>query len=139
MASFSATAASEVKGTRSFYGQINVGVPFILQSKIKGNKMAVGLVANAIYVNQQTPSVASVATAHNNRVDFQNMVAQTTAQEKEIEVLEVRPSEENHEVNPDREHEKNEADQENARNKKHKKTEEEKEIQPPLHILDIKV
>ncbi|MDD5372839.1 MAG: hypothetical protein PHO62_05375 [Sulfurimonas sp.] len=100
--------------------------------------MAVGLVANAIYVNQQTPSVASVATAHNSRVDFQNMVAQTVAQEKETEVLEVRPSEENHEVNPDREHQKNEADQESARNKKHEKSEE-KEVQPPLHILDIKV
>lgn len=101
--------------------------------------MAVGLVANAIYVNQQTPSVASVATAHNSRVDFQNMVAQTTAQEKEIEVLEVRPTEENYEVDPDREHEKKEADQENAGNKKQKKQEEKKEAQPPLHILDIKV
>jgi len=101
--------------------------------------MAVGLVANSIYVNQQTPSVASVATAHNNRVDFQNMVAQTTAQEKEIEVLEVRPTEENQEVDPNREHEKNEADQESAGSKRNKKLEEEKESEPPLHILDIKV
>ncbi|OHE10768.1 MAG: hypothetical protein A2513_00290 [Sulfurimonas sp. RIFOXYD12_FULL_33_39] len=103
--------------------------------------MAVGLVANAIYVNQQTASVSSVQNAHNNRVDFQNMAAQAAAQEKEKEVLEVRPTEENHEVDPDREHEKNEADQETARNKKHKENEEEQESrnEHPLHILDIKV
>lgn len=103
--------------------------------------MAVGLVGNAIYVNQQTPSVSSVATAHNNRVDFQNMIAQTAAQEKEQEILEVRPAEENHEVDPDREHTKNEADQESKRYKKDKKIEEnnEKEEQHSHHILDIKV
>ncbi|MFA5233505.1 MAG: hypothetical protein WC390_03820 [Sulfurimonas sp.] len=103
--------------------------------------MAVGLVGNAIYVNQQTASVSSLVNAHNNRVDFQNMAAQVAAQEKEKEVIEVRPTEENHGINPDNEHEKNEADQETARNEKHKKSEEdeEKEIYPPLHILDIKV
>ena len=102
--------------------------------------MAVGLVGNTIYVNQQTASVASVVNSHNNRVDFQNMAAQAAAQEKEKEVMEVRPTEENHGVDPDREHEKNEADQESARNKKHQKNEEEeKENSPPLHILDIKV
>lgn len=103
--------------------------------------MAVGLVGNTIYVNQQTASVSSLVNAHNNRVDFQNMATQAAAQEKEKEVSEVRPTEENHAIDPDREHEKNEADQETARNKKHKKPEEEeeKEIYPPLHILDIKV
>lgn len=102
--------------------------------------MAVGLVGNTIYVNQQTASVASVVNSHNNRVDFQNMAAHAAAQERESEVLEVRPTEENNEINPDREHAKNEADQESARNKKRKKIEEEeKESSPPLHILDIKV
>lgn len=103
--------------------------------------MAIGLVGNAIYVNQQTASVSSLQNAHNNRVDFQNMVAQAAAQEKEKEVLEVRPAEENHEVDPDREHEKNEADQETKRSKKHKESqeEEEQENEHPLHILDIKV
>lgn len=103
--------------------------------------MAVGPVGNAIYVNQQTASVSSVQNAHNNRVEFQNMVAQVAAQEKEKEVLEVRPTEENHEINPDREHEKNEADQETARNKKRQESEEEEsdEAKVPLHRLDIKV
>ena len=102
--------------------------------------MAVGLVGNAIYVNQQTASVTSLQNAHNNRIEFQNMIAQAAAQEKEKEVLEVRPAEEVHEINPDREHEKNGADQETARNKKRESSEkEEKESHPPLHILDIKV
>lgn len=100
--------------------------------------MAVGLVANAIYVNQQTATVSSIQNAHNNRVDFQNMAAQAAAQEKENEVVEVRPTEENQEVNPDREHQKNEADQESARNKKEEKKAPKEDL-PSLHILDIKV
>ncbi|MDK9693514.1 MAG: hypothetical protein OEL19_04605 [Sulfurimonas sp.] len=98
----------------------------------------VGLVANAIYVNQQTATVSSVQNAHNNRVDFQNMAAIAAAQEKENEVVAVRPTEENQEVDADREHQKNEADQENARSKKEQKELQEEELQP-LHILDIKV
>ena len=103
--------------------------------------MAIGPVGNAIYVNQQTASVSSIQNAHNNRVEFQNMVAQAAAQEKEKEVLEVRPTEENHEVDPDREHQKNMSDQETDRNKKEKKSEEDEEQgkEFPLHRLDIKV
>ena len=100
--------------------------------------MSVGLVGNAIYVNQQTATVSSVHNAHNIRVDFQNMAAQAAAQEKENEVVEVRATEENQEINPDREHQKNEADQENARSKKEEKKSQKEESQP-LHILDIKV
>lgn len=103
--------------------------------------MAVGLVGNAIYVNQQTLSVSSLQNAHNNRIEFQNMVAQLASADKEQEILEVRPTEENHEVNPDREHNKNQADQESKRYKKEEEIEKdaEKEEQTPLHILDIKV
>ena len=77
--------------------------------------MAMGPVGNVIYVNQQTASVASVANSHNNRVDFQNMVAGAAVNEKDEKVMEVRPTEENQEVDSDREHQKNEADQETAR------------------------
>ena len=102
--------------------------------------MAVGPIGNAIYVNQQTASVASVQNAHSNRVEFQNMVAQAAAQEKEKEVLEVRPTEENHAIDPDREHEKNEAEQETERNEKREKQDKEiEEEKIPLHRLDIKV
>jgi hypothetical protein len=104
--------------------------------------MAIGAIGNAIFVNQMTANASSIQNAHNNRVDFQNMVAQAAANEKEEKVLNVRPAEENHEVDPDREHEKNEADQETARSKHEESTdeeEEEKESEFPVHKLDIKV
>lgn len=102
--------------------------------------MAVGPIGNAIYVNQQMATVASVANTHNSRVEFQNIVAQSIVQEREQEIAEVRPTEENQQVDPDREHQKHEADQESSRSKKQEVVEnEEKESQTPLHILDIKV
>ena len=105
--------------------------------------MAIGAVGNAVFVNQQTASVASVANSHNNRVDFQNMVAQATIQEKDEKILEVRPTEENHAVDPDREHEKNEAQQETERNDKEEELEDDendfKKHSVPIYKLDIKV
>ena len=103
--------------------------------------MALGPIGNAIYVNQQTASVASAQGNQNNRFDLQNIAAQAAANEKEEKVIEVRPAEENHMVDEDREHQKNEADQETARNKKREQEEEEEhQEQPaPYHILDIKV
>ncbi|MDD2448249.1 MAG: hypothetical protein PHS42_08985 [Sulfurimonas sp.] len=101
--------------------------------------MAVGAIGNAIFVNQMTANVSSVQNAHNNRIDFQNMVAQAAMQEKDEKVLEVRPAEEVHEIDPDREREKNSADQETARSQHDEKEEEEEEKSPPLHKLDIKV
>jgi len=106
--------------------------------------MAVGPIGGAILVNQMTPAATSVQNAHNNRVDFQNMAAQLAVQEKEKEVEEVRPTEENHAVDPDREHQKEEADQETKRNRKSLKESNDEETPsedefPPLHKLDIKV
>ena len=102
--------------------------------------MSIGAVGNVIFVNQQTAGVASIANSHDNRVNFQNMVAQAAVNEKDEKVLEVRPTEENHEVDPDREHQKNEADQENAR-AKHEEDEEKEEPQTlsSAYKLDIKV
>lgn len=103
--------------------------------------MAVGPIGNAIFVNQMTPAATAVQNAHNNRVDFQNMVAQAQVQEKEKEVLEVRPTEENQAVDHDREHTREEADEQNKRSKKRERPEEEDEedTPPQLHRLDIKV
>ena len=103
--------------------------------------MALGAVGNAIFVNQQTASVASIQGNQNTRFDLQNLAAQAAANEKEEKVLEVRPAEESHEVDPDREHQKNEADQENKRNEKKSSTDNEKEqnIDFSAHKLDIKV
>jgi hypothetical protein len=100
--------------------------------------MAIGPIGNAIFVNQMTANATALQNAHNNRVDFQNMVAQAAANEKDEKVLEVRPTEENQEVDPDREHQKDEADAQNERSQKKEKSEEKEEIE--LHYkLDIKV
>jgi hypothetical protein len=99
--------------------------------------MAIGPIGNAIFVNQQTASVASIQNSHNNRIDFQNMVAQVTMQEKDEKVIEVRPAEENHEVDEDKEHERDEADRENQRSKK-KESEDEENLES-VYKLDIKV
>lgn len=104
--------------------------------------MAVGPIGNAIFVNQQTVAASNIQNAHNNRVDFQNMVAQSLANEKEKEVMEVRPTEENQQVDPDREHQRQEADEETKRQEAKNKEEEEKEEtlpEYPIHKLDIKV
>lgn len=104
--------------------------------------MAIGPVGSAIFTNQMTPAVAGTQNAHTNRVDFQNMIAQTAAQEKDEKVLEVRPTEENHEVDPDREHTRDEADREGERSEKQDTQEEQEESESneePLHKLDIKV
>ena len=100
--------------------------------------MAVGPIGSAIFTNQMTPAVSSTQNAHNNRVDFQNMIAQSAVQEKDEKVLEVRPTEENQEVDEDREHTRDEADRENQRSEKHE-DEEEQEEDSTLYKLDIKV
>jgi len=88
-----------------------------------------------------TAYASSIQNAHNNRIEFQNMVAQASMQEKDEKVLEVRPAEETHDIDPDREHEKNSSDQETARREYDNKADDddEEEKSPPLHKLDIKV
>lgn len=101
--------------------------------------MAIGPVGAAVFVNQMTASATAVQNSHNNRIDFQNMVAQAAANEKDEKVLEVRPTEENQEVDPDREHQRDEADRETARSPKKEKEEEESEEVASPFKLDIKV
>ena len=98
----------------------------------------IGPVGSAVFVNQMTASASSVQSAHNSRLDFQNMIAQATVQEKDEKVLEVRPAEENHEVDPDRDHQRDEAERETARSPK--KDDEDEENEPKrAYKLDIKV
>ncbi|SFV52055.1 hypothetical protein MNB_SM-7-1205 [hydrothermal vent metagenome] len=104
--------------------------------------MAIGPVGSAIYVNQQTPYVASIKTDLNGRLEIQNFIAQQIANEQEKEIQEVREPEESHAINPDREHQRQEADEEleaqkEAAEKKEKKKEEKSSF--TLHKLDIKV
>ena len=99
--------------------------------------MALGPIGSAIFTNQMTPVATAAQNAHNNRVDFQNMVAQAAVNEKDEKVLAVRPAEENHEVDSDREHTRDEADRETKRSPKKEDEDEEKE--QPIHLLDVKV
>ena len=100
--------------------------------------MSVGAIGSAIFTNQMTPVASSAANAHNNRVDFQNMVAQAVVNEKDEKVLEVRPAEENQEVDEDKEHTRDEADRETKRNPKKEDEDEETEGET-IYKLDIKV
>ncbi|MDP2079104.1 MAG: hypothetical protein Q8N01_03170 [Sulfuricurvum sp.] len=101
--------------------------------------MAIGPIGNTIYVNQQMASVASDKNAQLNRFELQALAAQVIMQDQEKEVLEVRPTEENHAVDPDREHTKEQAEQEERRSEDHENTSSSEEEKKPLHILDIKV
>ena len=99
--------------------------------------MALGPIGNVIYTNQQIPYVASLKTDHIQRIDFQNMMAGHLTNEKEKEVEEVRPAEENKEIDPDREHQRETADEETQN--KNKKEQKKSETKSSLHKLDIRV
>ena len=105
--------------------------------------MSVGSIGNVVLINQMTPAVTPVQGNQYTRFDLQNLAAQAAVQEKEQEIEEVRPAEENHAIDPDREHQREEADEEtkNFSKKKGHKIEEEsdEERDEPLHLLDIKV
>jgi hypothetical protein len=103
--------------------------------------MAIGPVGNAIYVNQQMASVASEKNAVHNRFELQNVAANAITNDKQKEVDEVRPTEENHEVDPDREHQKHESDDELKRKPRETPEEEEEseEESDGIPHLDIKV
>ncbi|SFV74526.1 hypothetical protein MNB_SM-3-415 [hydrothermal vent metagenome] len=100
--------------------------------------MSVTPIGNNILVNQMTPAVSSIPNAHNNRVELQNMVAQAEVNQKDEQVLEVRPTEENHQINPDKEHQREELEQEIQQNKK-KKSPQKEEQRDSTFKLDIKV
>ena len=94
---------------------------------------------SAIFANQMTPVAASTQNAHNNRVDFQNMVAQAAVAEKDEKVLEVRPTEENQEVDEDKEHTRDEADRENQRSEHEESDAEQEQEEEHIYKLDITV
>ena len=103
--------------------------------------MAIGPVGSVIYVNQQTPFVASIKTDLIGRIEVQNLIAQQIANEQEKEIQEVREPEEVHPVDPDREHQRQEAEEqlEAQEEAARKKENEEEKTSFTLHKLDIKV
>ena len=100
----------------------------------------IGPVASTIFTNQMTPAVATNQTANQNRVEFQNMIAQSEVQERDEKVIEVRPAEENQEINEDKEHTRDEADRESERSEKdEEEDEDDSEENHPIYKLDIMV
>jgi hypothetical protein len=101
--------------------------------------MALGPIGNTIFVNQQSVAASNVQNAHNNRVEFQNMIAQASANEKEQQVLEIRPTEDNQGVDPDREHNKDDREKKTSKHEEKGKEEDEETSEYEIHTLDIKV
>lgn len=96
----------------------------------------IGPVSSTIYVNQQSANIAPMANVEQSKAGFQNMMSQAIVQEKEIELNEVRPSEENHSVDSDKEETKGGLFYEKGKKRVKK---DDKEEENSLHILDIKV
>jgi hypothetical protein len=108
--------------------------------------MSVGAIGSAVLVNQMTPAVTHVQGGQYTRFELQNIAAQAAVQEKQKEVEELRPTEENHAIDPDREHQRQEADEELQRGKKRKNAspdnsdaQEDERSEYSEHKLDIRV
>jgi len=106
--------------------------------------MAISPLGNTILVNQMSANASSIQNAHNSRIEFQNMIAQALTNEKDEQILEVRPTEENHEIDPDREHQRQEAqEQEELQHLDHQeRDEEDKKTEDSISAtftIDIKV
>jgi len=101
--------------------------------------MAISPVGGVIFTNQMTPVVSTAQTSLNNRLDFQNMVAQVSVNEKDEQVIEIRPAEENQGVDPDKEHNREEADEETKRSEHSSNDDSDEDTEELKHILDIKV
>ena len=94
--------------------------------------MSMGVIGSAVYVNQQIVDVASLQNGYNSRIEFQHIMAQVIANEKEQEISDIRPAEENHKVDPDKQYQKDKPYKQKAYKAK-------KDIKFSLHKLDIKV
>jgi hypothetical protein len=98
---------------------------------------SVGPLGSVIHTNQLTPVVASEKSAVQNRFELQNMAAANASNDKQKEIEEIRPTEENHKVDEDREHTEQHAKEENPKEKEEE--EPESASAPSGHRLDITV
>ncbi|WP_331774885.1 hypothetical protein [Sulfurospirillum sp. 1612] len=111
--------------------------------------MAIGPIGAITYANQATPSLATKQTNFQNRLDMQNTIAAAALDDKEVEVTEIRPTEETYKIDPQNQHEKEknqeqdkeeeqESSPKNPETKAHHDTQEVTEDVPPSPHLDIK-
>jgi len=105
--------------------------------------MAIGPVGAATYANQAMPVQATQQTSYQNRLDMQNALAASIADENKEEIEEVRPAEETYKIDPENEHEKEKSKEEQSFQEREKKEEEESSQEdgdlPKTSHLDIKV
>lgn len=80
-------------------------------------------VGGMIYANQNMHIAASKQLDHQGRVDFQNLVAASLANDKTREIQETRAVEEDKALNPEREHNRDTTDEQTG-----EKEEEEKAV-----------
>ena len=101
--------------------------------------MAISPLGNIVYVNQNMNFTAAKITNQLNRYDLQSFMTAEMMNEKEKTVMEVRPTEEGHEINPDRDHNKEQPEKEEKEKKEFQEEEGPHSDTPNLHILDVKV
>ena len=112
--------------------------------------MAITPVGGMIYANQNMQAAATKQTDFQARLDAQNLAATESANAKDKEVREIRPTEETYKIDPEKEHQKEKSDEETgareeqvfAKKREHQEEEEpSKEKSDPLlgSTLDLKI
>ncbi|QCD51815.1 hypothetical protein [Campylobacter sp. RM16192] len=76
--------------------------------------MPVTPIGNTIFINQNMNIVSNKQAEVQNRFDLQNLAAMTLNDEKNEEVVQVRPTEETYKIDPQHQHEKSKSDQEES-------------------------
>ncbi len=76
--------------------------------------MPVGPLGSVIHTNQNMTAVSHKQTSLQNRIDMQNVISSTIANEKNKEVTEIRPAEETYKIDPENEHEKQKSEEESG-------------------------
>lgn len=74
--------------------------------------MAITPVGGMVYANQNMQAAATKQTDFQARLDAQNVAASESANDKNKEVREVRPTEETYKIDPEKEHQKEKSDEE---------------------------
>lgn len=77
-------------------------------------------IGNANFINQNAPVASTTHANHQARFDLQNAMAAQIASDENIQVTELRPTEETYKIDPENEHEKQKNDEEQSEQNHHK-------------------
>ncbi len=111
--------------------------------------MPVTPLENIVLINQNMQVPAAKQTDHQNRVEFQNLIAAVQANEKPATVTDIDDVADSKAIDPEKEHQREEAEEETGekeaetqrryKNRRRTATPEELYESLPYHILDIRV